>query len=100
MRRLIVLGIVLSVLSWGCVNHWYPAAPPPGALALTKPSEEKNLPEWIGKSPRDLVEKMGQPKMMVPMESGAKELYYSYEGHKYYFETDLKGSIRTAVQID
>ncbi len=100
MRRLIALGVMLSALSTGCVSHFFQERPNPGSIGLTSVSQEKPLPEWIGKKPSDLVEKMGEPKMAVPMESGAEELYYSYDGHRYYFETDLKGRIQTAVRID
>jgi hypothetical protein len=71
-----------------------------GEIGLTRTSQEKPLPEWIGKNRKELLEKMGEPRMQVPEDSGAYELFYSYEGHQYYFETDVKGIIKTAVQID
>jgi len=97
LRLLAVAGIVL--LSSACAKHFYPEAPS-GWIGSARVEQEKTLPEWIGKDRRDLVDKMGEPRMAVPMESGAEELYYSYQGHKYYFETDLKGRIKTAVQTD
>jgi len=93
------LALVLSGLSVGCLNR-LSGGHTPGEIGITRTSQEKALPEWIGKDRRALASKMGQPRLAVPMESGAEELYYSFEGHQYYFETDLKGNIQTAVQID
>jgi hypothetical protein len=98
LRCLIVLGILISAS--GCVTRLPEGAPPPGLPELTRPSQEKSLPEWIGKDRKELVKQMGEPNLAVPMESGAEELYFSYQGHKYYFETDFKRDIKTAVQLD
>jgi len=96
--RLIVWGILL--LASGCVTHFSEEQPPPGLPELTRPSQEKTLPQWIGKDRKELVKEMGEPSLAIPMESGAEELYFSYQGHKYYFETDFKRDVKTAVQLD
>lgn len=98
-KFLMVLAIALSTISIGCLNK-ITGGHTPGELGITRTSEEKPLPEWVGKDRKALATAMGQPRLAVPMESGAEELYYSFEGHQYYFETDLKGNIQTAVQID
>ncbi|HTR61826.1 MAG TPA: hypothetical protein VMH37_08995 [Candidatus Binataceae bacterium] len=98
-KLLIMLAVALPAFSLGCLNK-ITGGHTPGELGITRTSQEKNLPEWVGKDRKALATKMGEPKLAVPMESGAEELYYSFEGHQYYFETDLKGNIQTAVQID
>ena len=95
----IVLAAALCTFCIGCLNK-ITGGHTPGELGITRTSEEKNLPEWVGKDRKALATAMGQPRLAVPMESGAEELYYSFEGHQYYFETDLRGNIQTAVQID
>ena len=72
----------------------------PGLPEVTRPSQEKRLPEWIGKDRKEVVEEMGEPTLAVPMESGGEELYFSHQGHKYYFETDDKRDVKTAVQLN
>ncbi|GEM_PF-1899748 len=100
MRLLAVAAVALFQLSSGCAKRFFPETSTSAWIGSARVAQEKTLPEWIGKDRRDLVDKMGEPRMAVPMESGAEELYYSYQGHKYYFETDLKGRIKTAVQTD
>jgi len=72
----------------------------PVAGAPTRPSREKLLPEWIGKDRKELVKAIGEPDLAVPTESRAQELCCSYQSHQYFFETDFKRDIKTAVQID
>jgi hypothetical protein len=93
---------VLAILLWaaGCVPYSSEERHFPGLPEITRPSQEKRLPEWIGKDRKELVEKMGEPALAIPMESGAEELYFSYQGHKYYFETDYKRNVKTAVQLE
>jgi hypothetical protein len=98
-KFLIVLAVALCAVCVGCLNR-ITGGHTPGELGITRTSQEKELPEWVGKDRKALASKMGEPRLAVPMESGAEELYYSFEGHQYYFETDLKGNIKTAVQID
>jgi hypothetical protein len=93
-----VLAILLSAA--GCVTYSSEERHFPGLPEITRPSQEKRLPEWIGKDRRELVKQMGEPAFAIPMESGGEELYFSYQGHKYYFETDDKRDIRTAVQLN
>jgi hypothetical protein len=98
LRRLLVLAIMLSAA--GCGTYFSEERQFPGLPEVTRPSQEKRLPEWIGKDRRELVAKMGEPAFAVPMESGGEELYFSYQGHKYYFETDDKRQVKTAVQLN
>ena len=97
-RRVFVLAILLWAA--GCVPYFSEERHFPGLPEITRPSQEKRLPEWIGKDRKELVEKMGEPTLAIPMESGAEELYFSYQGHKYYFETDFKRNVKTAVQLN
>ena len=97
-RRAFVLAILLWVA--GCVPYSSEERHFPGLPEITRPSQEKRLPEWIGKDRKELVAKMGEPTLAIPMESGAEELYFSYQGHKYYFETDFKRDVKTAVQLN
>ena len=90
---------MFSILCAGCLNN-ITGGHTTGELGITRPSQEKPLPEWIGKNRTELKEKMGEPRMQVPEDSGAYELYYAFEGHQYFFETDMKGKIKTAVQIN
>jgi hypothetical protein len=92
------LAILLSAA--GCVTYSSEERQIPGLPEITRPSQEKRLPEWIGKDRKELVAKMGKPTLAIPMESGAEELYFSYQGHKYYFETDFKRDVKTAVQLN
>ena len=96
---LLVGMAILSIVSASCLNS-ITGGHSIGELGLTRPSQEKPLPEWIGKDRKELREKMGEPRNQVTEDSGAYELYYSFEGHQYFFETDIKGKIKTAVQID
>jgi len=94
-----VLAIILSAA--GCGTYSSEERQFPGLPEVTRPSQEKRLPEWIGKDRKEVVKKLGEPTLAVPMESnGGEELYFSYQGHKYYFETDLKRDIKTAVQLN
>jgi hypothetical protein len=98
LRCLFVLALLLSAA--GCVTYSSEERQIPGLPEITRPSQEKRLPEWIGKDRKELVAKMGEPTLAIPMESGAEELYFSYQGHKYYFETDFKRDVKTAVQLN
>jgi hypothetical protein len=93
---------VLAIVLWaaGCVTYSSEERQIPGLPEITRPSQEKRLPEWIGKDRKELIAKMGEPTLAIPMESGAEELYFSYQGHKYYFETDFKRDVKTAVQLN
>jgi hypothetical protein len=85
----------------GCVTYSSEERQFPGLPEITRPSQEKRLPEWIGKDRKELVEKMGEPSLAIPMQAGGgEELYFSYQGHKYYFETDYKRDVKTAVQLN
>jgi hypothetical protein len=93
----------VAILLWaaGCGTYSSEEGQFPGLPEITRPSQEKRLPEWIGKDRKELVEKMGEPTLAIPMQSGGgEELYFSYDGHKYYFETDYKRDVRTAVQLN
>lgn len=98
LRRLFVLAILLWAA--GCASYFSEERQIPGLPEITRPSQEKRLPEWIGKDRKELVAKLGEPTLAIPMESGAEELYFSYQGHKYYFETDYKRDVKTAVQLN
>ena len=91
-----------AILLWaaGCVTYSSEEQHFPGLPEITRPSQEKRLPEWIGKDRKELVAKMGEPTLAIPMESGGEELYFSHQGHKYYFQTDYKRDVRTAVQLN
>ena len=93
---------VLAILLWaaGCPAYFSEERHFPGLPEITRPSQEKRLPEWIGKDRKQLVETFGEPTLAIPTESGAEELYFSYQGHKYYFETDFKRDVKTAVQLN
>ena len=94
-----MLAILLSAA--GCVTYSSEERQFPGLPEITRPSQEKRLPEWIGKDRKELVEQMGEPTLAIPMQSGGgEELYFSYQGHKYYFETDYKRDVKTAVQLN
>lgn len=97
-RRVFVLAILLWAA--GCGPYFSEERHFPGMPEITRPSQEKRLPEWIGKDRKELVEKLGEPTLAVPMESGGEELYFSYQGHKYYFQTDFKRDVKTAVQLN
>jgi hypothetical protein len=97
-RRVFVLAILLWAA--GCGPYFSEERRFPGLPEITRPSQEKRLPEWIGKDHKELVEKLGEPTLAVPMESGGEELYFSYQGHKYYFQTDFKRDVKTAVQLN
>lgn len=97
-RRVFVLAILLWAA--GCGPYFSEERHFPGLPEITRPSQEKRLPEWIGKDRKELVEKLGEPTLAVPMESGGEELYFSYQGHKYYFQTDFKRDVKTAVQLN
>jgi hypothetical protein len=57
--------------------------------------------EWIGKSRSQLDQQMGPPRQAVPMtDTGGVELFYTYEGHHYYFQTNARGIVETAVRTD
>jgi hypothetical protein len=94
--------VLAILLLWaaGCGPYFSEERHLPGLPEITRPSQEKRLPEWIGKDRKELVAKMGEPTLAIPMESGAEELYFSYQGHKYYFETDFKRDVKTAVQLN
>ena len=98
LRRLFVLAILLWAA--GCATYFSEERQIPGLPEITRPAQEKRLPEWIGKDRKELVAKLGEPTLAIPMESGAEELYFSYQGHKYYFETDYKRDVKTAVQLN
>ena len=98
LRRRFVLAILLSAA--GCPTYFSEERHVPGLPEVTRPSQEKRLPEWIGKDRRELVEKLGEPTLAIPMESGGEELYFSSQGHKYYFQTDFKRDVKTAVQLN
>jgi hypothetical protein len=97
-RRLFVLAILLWAA--GCGPYFSEERHFPGLPEITRPSQEKPLPEWIGKDRKELVAKLGEPTLAVPMESGGEELYFSHQGHKYYFQTDFKRDVKTAVQLN
>ena len=97
-RRLFVLAILLWAA--GCGPYFSEERHFPGLPEITRPSQEKRLPEWIGKDRKELVAKLGELTLAVPMESGGEELYFSYQGHKYYFQTDFKRDVKTAVQLN
>jgi len=72
-----------------------------GCAGCTTQESRRAASEWIGKDRVQLAEKMGQPRMAVPMtDSGGEELFYTYEGHHYYFQTNAHGLIETAVETD
>jgi len=99
LRRLLVLVILLWAA--GCGTYSSEERQFPGLPEVTRPSQEKRLPEWIGKDRKEVVKKLGEPTLAVPMESnGGEELYFSHEGHKYYFETNDKRDVKTAVQLN
>jgi hypothetical protein len=99
LRRLLVLVILLWAA--GCGTYSSEERQFPGLPEITRPSQEKRLPEWIGKDRKEVVKKLGEPTLAVPMESGGgEELYFSHEGHKYYFETNDKRDVKTAVQLN
>lgn len=57
--------------------------------------------QWIGKNRAELDQQMGPPRQAVPMtDTGGTELFYTYEGHHYYFQTNAKGVVETAVKTD
>jgi hypothetical protein len=97
-RRVFVLAILLWAA--GCAPYFSEERHFPELPEITRPSQEKRLPEWIGKDRKELVAKMGEPTLAVPMESGGEELYFSYQGHNYYFQTDFKRDVKTAVQLN
>jgi hypothetical protein len=98
LARLLGLAILLSAA--GCPTYFSEERQFPGLPEITRPSQEKRLPEWIGKDRTELVAKMGEPSLAIPTGSGGEELYFSHQGHKYYFETDPKRDIKTAVQLN
>jgi hypothetical protein len=57
--------------------------------------------EWIGKNRVQLAQQMGAPRQAVPMtDTGGGELFYSFQGHHCYFQTNAQGLIETAVRTD
>jgi hypothetical protein len=57
--------------------------------------------EWIGKDRVQLAQQMGAPRLAVPMtDTGGEELFYSFQGHHYYFQTNPQGLIDSAVRTD
>jgi len=88
MKRLMSSGVIalgLMALTAGC----------------TTPSQESRsaVAQWIGKNRVDLTNQMGQPKSAVPLtDTGGEDLFYSYQGHHYVFETGPDGQIISAVQ--
>ncbi|MGO9452095.1 MAG: hypothetical protein ACLQDV_13800 [Candidatus Binataceae bacterium] len=88
MKSAVYAGIIaaaLSISGFGCMAH----------------ESRQAAAEWIGKDRRTLVSQMGKPSYAVPTdETGGEELFYSYQGHHYIFETDAHGLIATAVRTD
>jgi hypothetical protein len=47
--------------------------------------------EWIGKDRVQLAQHMEAPRQAVPMtDTGGEELFYSFQSHRYYFQTDAQ----------
>jgi hypothetical protein len=78
------LAVGLSAIAGGC----------------TAQESRRSAAEWIGKDRVELAQKMGRPKQAVPSETGGEMLFYSYEGHRYYFQTNAMGQIDSAVRTD
>jgi hypothetical protein len=82
------IGILAVTLSVACV-------------CCVQQESRRAAAEWLGKDRVQLAQTMGQPKQAVPMtDTGGEELFYSYQGHHYYFQTDARGLIETAVRTD
>lgn len=80
-----VMTLALTVVCAGCVAQ----------------ESRQAAAEWIGKDRADLDRTMGAPREAVPMtDTGGEELFYSYNGHHYYFQTNAMGLIATAVRTD
>lgn len=57
--------------------------------------------EWSGKDRVQLAQQMGAPRQALPMtDTGGEDLFYSFQGHRYYFQTNAQGLIETAVRTD
>jgi hypothetical protein len=80
----IELAVGLSVIAGGC----------------TAQASRRSAAEWIGKDRVELAQQMGQPKQAVPTDMGGEMLFYSYRGHRYYFQTNAMGQIDSAVRAD
>lgn len=69
------------------------------ALSSCAPREQLET-EWIGKTRNDLTAAYGQPRGAVAEgDTGGEELFYSYQGHHYVFETGPDGKITRAVEV-
>ena len=88
MKALIVAGtaaLMLAVAIGGC----------------TAQESRRAAGEWIGKTRAQLDQQMGPPRQAIPMtDTGGVELFYSYEGHHYYFQTNAQGVVESAVRTD
>jgi len=70
-------------------------------FGCTAQESRKAAAEWIGKDRVQLAREMGQPINAIPMtDTGGEELFYTYQGHHYYFQTNAQGLIETAVRTD
>jgi hypothetical protein len=82
------IGILAVIMSMACVS-------------CVQQESRRAAAEWIGKDRVQLAQTMGQPKQAVPMtDTGGEELFYSYQGHHYYFQTNAQGLVQTAVRTD
>ena len=83
-RMAIGLAVGVTVIAAGC----------------TAKESRGSAAQWIGKDRVELAQEMGPPKQAVPSETGGEMLFYSYEGHRYYFQTNVLGQIDSAVRTD
>ncbi|MGO9601800.1 MAG: hypothetical protein ACLQAT_00080 [Candidatus Binataceae bacterium] len=91
-KSLIAIGLAvgLSAIAGGCTAQQSRAAA----------SDRQVASQWIGKDRVELAEKMGQPRQAVPTDKGGEMLFYSYQDHHYYFQTNVMGQIDSAVRTD
>lgn len=80
-----IAALALSVLCAGCVSD----------------ESRRAASQWIGKDRVQLEQEMGPPRQAVPMtDTGGEELFYSFQGHHYYFQTNARGVVESAVRTD
>jgi len=77
-----------------------PVRPATGCGSADPPLPRETAARVDRKDRKELVKAIGEPDLAVPTESGAEELCRSCQSHQYFFETDFKRDIKTAVQID
>lgn len=86
--KFLAIGTMAAILLTTCVG-------------CVEQESRRAAAEWIGKDRVQLAQQMGAPRQAVPMtDTGGEELFYSFQGHHYYFQTNAQGLIETAVRTD